>query len=332
MDDFYCEIFDDDLISRIANPEASFALACWTLSRRGADLPGEAAFVGARPAWLLPDMLILRRRADGELVYEHYGRNIAAQAHFDMTGRAISEFRGSISSFFQHTYDRARRDRRPITTVHRLGRYNERPLWERVILPVQDPDGGVAFHVVNKVRKLEDDFASLDARSRNSGVIALQFVRNAAGTITDAMIAGANAAARRMTGRRLDEMLDLSIREVFPGVVHLALWNRYLEVAATHREQSFRVEYRLDGLDSTFDVRLYPFRDGVAIEFRMAAEAAGPQAAGGCAAEDRGPREPGKPAKIAALAESSAQSLAATLLGCGRSPNDIAAAADPARG
>ncbi|MGL4243425.1 MAG: hypothetical protein ACRCTI_20110, partial [Beijerinckiaceae bacterium] len=70
-------------------------------------------------------------------------------------------------------------------------------------------------------------------------------------------------------GRRLDELLDKSIHDCFPGVVHHAIWPRYLEVAETREEQTFRVDYRMDGLDDLFDVKLYPFRDGVAIDFRV---------------------------------------------------------------
>jgi hypothetical protein len=47
------------------------------------------------------------------------------------------------------------------------------------------------------------------------------------------------------------------------------LWERYLEVARRREEQSFRIDYCQDGLDDVFDVRLFPFRDGVAIEFRV---------------------------------------------------------------
>jgi hypothetical protein len=268
MEALYTEVFDADLRRHIANPEASFALACWELARSGGGLPPECAFRNPTLGWLLPDVMILRRRNDA-LIYDHYGENIARNAGFDMTGKSVSDFRGALGTFYLECYARVAREGRPLGTVHRLGQYNERPMWERIILPLRDKAGELVLYVVNKVRKHEDDFAQLSARSRGAGIIALQFVRAADGIIADAMISGANGPAQTLTGRRLDELLDRSIRECFPGVVHLALWDRYLDVAATKQAQEFRIDYRMDGLDDAFDVKLHPFRDGVAIEFRV---------------------------------------------------------------
>jgi hypothetical protein len=268
VETLYTEVFDADLRRHIANPEASFALACWELARKNRVVPTESAFQRATISWLMPDIMILRRQ-DGALVYEHYGENIARNAGFDMTGKSLSDFKGAIGTFYTECYERVTRELRPLGTVHRLGQYNERPMWERVILPVHDAAGEVVLYVVNRVRKHQDDFAQLSARSRGAGIIALQFLRTTDGAITDAMISGANGPAQTLTGRRLDELLDRSIRDCFPGVVHLALWDRYLQVASSKEGQSFQIDYQMDGLDDVFDVKLHPFRDGVAIEFRV---------------------------------------------------------------
>jgi hypothetical protein len=268
MEALYCEVFDTDLRRHIANPEASFALACWELARRDGGIPAESAFRGATLGWLMPDMMILRQR-HGALIYDHYGETIARNAGFDMTGKPVADFNGVIGAFFLDCYARVARELRPLGTVHRLGQYNERPMWERLILPVRGDAGDPVFYVVNRVRKHQDDFAQLSVRSRGAAIIALQFVRGADGAICDAMISGANGLAQSLTGRRYDELVDRSIRECFPGVVHLALWERYMEVAATKKEQAFRIDYKLDGLDDVFDVKLHPFRDGIAIEFRV---------------------------------------------------------------
>jgi hypothetical protein len=268
MEVLYTEVFDADLRRHIANPEASFALACWELARKDGFLPPESTFRNPSFGWLMPDLMVLRR-GDGGLIYDHYGENIARNAGFDMTGKAVADFKGLLGVFYLECYARVAREARPLGTVHRLGQYNERPMWERLILPLRDEAGDIVLYVVNRVRKHEDDFAQLSVRARGAGIIALQFLRTADGTITDAMISGANAAAQVLTARRLDELLDRSIRDCFPGVVNLALWDRYLEVAATKQGQEFRIDYRMDGLDDVFDVRLHPFRDGVAIEFRV---------------------------------------------------------------
>jgi hypothetical protein len=266
MNTLYTEVFDADLRRHIANPEASFALACWEIARRDRGVPSESSFRRLNIDWLLPDVMILRHRS-GVLTYDHYGATIARHAGFDMTGKTVGDFKAELGEFYLTCYARVARDLKPLGTVHRLGRYNERPLWERLILPVRDDAGELVFYVVNRARKLQDDFAQLSARSRGAAIIALQFVRSPDGSIADAMISGANSSAQAITGRRLDELIDRSIRECFPGVVHLELWQRYLDVAVSKEGQAFQVDYRLDGLDNVFDVKLHPFRDGIAIEF-----------------------------------------------------------------
>jgi PAS domain-containing protein len=268
MTSLYTEVFETDLRRHISGPEASFALACWELARKGRQVPLESVFRSASIAWLMPDLMILRPQGDG-LVYDHYGANIASHAGFDMTGKPVADFKGALGAFYGHCYERVSRNLQPLGTVHRYGRYNERPMWERVILPLHDDQGRVVFYVVNRARKLHDDFTQLSARSRGAAIIALQFLRTPDGVITDAMISGANAPAQKLTGRRLDQLIDQSIRDCFPGVIHHALWDRYLDVAASKQEQAFQIDYRMDGLDDLFDVKLHPFRDGVAIEFSV---------------------------------------------------------------
>jgi PAS fold len=269
----YTEVHEGDLVAHVANPNASYAHACWRLAA-GGKMPTEESLLASRIDWLLPDLMILRPTAEGDLLYAHYGANIAAAAGFDMTGRLLGDFKGELLAFYRKWYAHVSRTGRPVATVHRLGAYNERPMWERVILPVRQADGGTALYVVNTVRKFGDDFAKLCTHVRGAGVLALQFVRGAGGEIEDAVIAGANPAAIAMTGRRLDELLDRSILDCFPGVGRLMLWERYLEVARTREPQNFEVDYRQDGLDDAFAVRLFPFRDGIAIEFRTIAAAA----------------------------------------------------------
>jgi PAS domain-containing protein len=269
MGSLYTEIYRENLRAHLANPKASFFYSCWLLASAGGKPPLEEALLRHKLGWLMSDLMVLRQTDAGALVYEHYGANIAAVAGFDMTGKRVTDFKGVLGEFYLRCYAMAIEHGAPLVTVHRLGNYNERPIWERVIMPVRQATGGLALYVVNSVRRLGDDFAKVCSGSKGSGLLALQFTRDPQGEITDALIAGANPAALELTGRRLDELLDRSIRECFPGVVHLMLWERYLEVSRTRQEQSFQVDYRLDGINSLFEVRLFPFHDGVAIEFRV---------------------------------------------------------------
>lgn len=269
----YQEVHRADLQARLVNPEASYALAQWTIRAAAGGVPDEHEFARPHLDWLKQDMMLLRREPDGDFTYRHYGARIIAGAGFDMTGRRVSEFQGVLGQFFRAIYAEAVADARPIATVHRLGNFRERPLWERVILPLSSDGQVEALYVINRVRDLGREFNASSARSRGNGVIALQFVRAPSGRITDAIIVGANLPAREMTGRRLDELLHRPMIDCFPGVIASGLWDRYLAVSEMREPQRFALTYDRDGVDGTFDVEIAPFLDGVSIDFAWRAGA-----------------------------------------------------------
>jgi PAS domain-containing protein len=275
----YTEVHDTDLRERLHNPETSFALTSWLLSARTAGLPEEAEFIRRLHDWQRSDLMILRPDVRGELTYEFYGSRIAAHAGFDMTGKTVSDFKGVTRDFYLDCYRRVIEERIPLATVHRLGHFNEMPIWERIILPVGHNGCLTAIYVINCARRLGEDIDLIRTRFKNSGLIVLQFVRER-NIVTDATIVGANKAARVMTGRRLDEMLGRSMLACFPGVVSEGLWERYLQVAVTRQTESVLVNYARDGVHGVFDVAIAPFQDGVSIDFVFArADAAGAKAA-----------------------------------------------------
>lgn len=254
----------------LRNPQATFALACWQMARAGLDVPVEAEFLKQPITTMKHDMMILRVMPDGEFFYEHYGSAIAAHAGFDMTGKRVSDFVGCLRTFYSDIYGQAVTERQPLATLHRLGHFKERPLWERIILPTVADGRVTALYVVNSVRELAYDVNHLKVRSRNSGLFALQFQHDSHGNISEALIVGANQAAQAMTGRRLDQLLDKSMTECFPGIRGSGLWQRYLVVAETRQAQEFTLDYHQDGVAGRFQVIITPFLDGVSVEFSRA--------------------------------------------------------------
>ncbi len=133
-----------------------------------------------------------------------------------MTGRCVSEFQGPLRNFYQSVFTKVLRQRSPIATVHRLGHFNERPLWERVILPTLRKGEATTLYMVNRARNLGDDIGQRRPRAKGNALMLLQFLRRG-GAPVDALIVGANQAARRLTGRRLDELLHQSMISCFPA-------------------------------------------------------------------------------------------------------------------
>jgi hypothetical protein len=267
MSALYAEIYEADLQGKIRNPEVSFALSTWEVLRKNEGPPAEDVFMNSRLGWLMPDVMILKKDEEGALTYVHYGDRIARVAGFDMTGKRVSDFRGATGEFYQSLYARSIAERRPFVSVHRLGHFSERPMWERVILPLVTQGEVSALFVVNRALELEKDFSLTRPRCRESGVFALQFDRDETGAVADIVIIGANKRALALTRRRLDEVFERSMQEVFPGVAANGLWADYLEVAATRDPKTRKLRYDADGVIGDFDVEITPFRDGVIIDF-----------------------------------------------------------------
>ncbi len=66
-----------------------------------------------------------------------------------MTGKKVSDFTGEVRNFFVRIYKRVCEEKRPLATIHRLGSFTERPLWERIILPVAENGELSRLYVVN---------------------------------------------------------------------------------------------------------------------------------------------------------------------------------------
>jgi PAS fold len=272
MSDIYTEVYERDLHAHLRNAGASFAYTCWQVACGSRDIPEEAAFLRFRLEWIRPDWMILDRTPDGDLLYSEYGARIAQHAGFDMTGKRVSDFKGALGAFFQMHYARAIHERRVLATVHRLGNFGERPLWERIILPVATEGEITRLYVVNRVRDLGRDIGHAAAHARGEALIILQFFSETEKDERSIVIVGANKAAQVMTGRRLDEMLNRPMIECFPGVVAHGLVDRYFQVAVSREPQSFVQRYEQDGMSGSFDVTLSPFLDGVTIKFRPVAD------------------------------------------------------------
>jgi PAS domain-containing protein len=268
----FAETYDDDLHSRLRNPAASFALTLWQLKRTGDAPPQESDFLAAGVDRFAEDLMVLRPLGDDDWRYERYGARIAHDAGFDMTGRRVSDFHGVLSDFFRGIYQRAVRERRPIATLHRYGHFRERPIWERLVMPVAAGANVCGLYVVNRVREIDQDLSYIKTRGRDHGLIVLQFRRNAAGHVADALIVSANKAARALVGRRLDEIVDQPVGDVLPQLLTPELWRRCREVAETRTpQQSFVTQDGVtqdgEGMVGEFDLLISPFVDGVTLDF-----------------------------------------------------------------
>jgi hypothetical protein len=263
----FTEVQRADLRQAVLNPQASFALACWTMARGDRGLPHESTYQRYLNSSLRDDMVVMRVLPGGEFLYGHFGANVECRAGYSMAGRLVSDFGGTLRDFHTALYSEVVRSRSPIASLHRLGHYRERPLWDRLILPCADEGGIHALYAVNIVREIQHDAKNLKVCSRENGLLVLDFEYDEDGEPLDAVIIGANNAALAITGRRLDEILDRSAAECFPSIRESGLWQTFHEVARTRQSRNCQLNGSHEDACSTVVATVSPFHHGFSVEF-----------------------------------------------------------------
>jgi len=195
----FAEIRHD--IDKLVDNEAIQAIyRLWRAAAADEAMPREADFNRSHVFLHMEAMMILRPIGD-DFVYEHYGQAIARHAGFDMTGRAVSDFKSEIGDFFRGKYVEASREGAAIYTVHHAAHAPAIHIWERLILPVMDAAGHVSIYCYNQpMHRKSALFDALMAFSLD-GVLILQPQRDASGDLTDLLTVTANAAMGAMLGR-----------------------------------------------------------------------------------------------------------------------------------
>lgn len=261
----FAQIFETNLADCYHAPEASLLLMLWEVARNRRRMPGIGDIPRSRLVYLEDDLMILRPISGNDFYYEHYGRRIEQNSGFNMKGKKVSDFTGDVRDFYRDLYVRVCAEKRPLGSLHRLGRYGEIPSWERIILPLGDTEVEQLL-VMNKVRSFAADLVGLDVAARGKGVIIIQFNQDVAGNHAGSEIAGANAAAKIAVGKRSDELLGKQLDHFFPALNKIDLWALYnseLPVDTTPGESGPRHHVVVG--DAV--VSAYPFHDNLVIEF-----------------------------------------------------------------
>jgi hypothetical protein len=261
------EVHRDDLQRRVGNPQANFALACWNLARGERAAPDDASFRRFVTPTLSADMVVMQVLPNDEFLYGHFGAGVADHAGYSMAGRRVSDFGSVLREFHTRLYAEAVARRSPIVSLHRLGHYRERPLWERLILPCADEDGVGAIYVVNTVREIQHDARHLVVRERDNGLIVMEFPPAGIDAAPRATIIGANNAALAIVGRRLDELIDQDAADCFPAIRESGLWDVFVDVALTRRPRRHRLPPARGEASAGVDVAVSPFHHGICVEF-----------------------------------------------------------------
>ncbi|WP_266366250.1 ATP-binding protein [Tellurirhabdus rosea] len=103
--------------------------------------------------------------------------------------------------------------------------------------------------------------------SSNSGVLALEAVRDGEGKIVDFRYVTVNKAAERILNQPAEKLRGNLLNTLYPGNVQIGLFSLYVHTTETGEPGHQEVHYNVDGLDSWFDISTQKFGDGFVLTF-----------------------------------------------------------------
>ena len=174
------------------------------------------------------NLLFLASEGD-DFRYLFYGADNHRHLAVDMAGRMVSEIDGEVGEFLMSTYREVAARKMPLYTVHYSNRAESVLTWERLILPLREPDGSVALLAYNV--PLESRHALLDAvlNSTNDGIVALRPSRDYDQNIKGWIVLAANAISSSILGAHAPSTLGMLAADAYAHWQNLDLHTRCLE-------------------------------------------------------------------------------------------------------
>ncbi len=213
--------------AQVVNPTVGELVRLWTHAEtQRAQMPSAAVFNIQTLRAHAPRLMFLKSESN-DFRYVHYGTDIQQHSHFDMTGRLVSEFGGEVGEFFLARYREVIAQQRPLYTVHFAERAKSVLTWERLILPLREPEGGVSLLVYNM--PLESRHLLLDAviNTSDDSVMVLRPLRGDDRAIEDWLILVVNAGCLALLGAvpsvALADAQGQAVSKVFPRWRELGL-------------------------------------------------------------------------------------------------------------
>jgi diguanylate cyclase (GGDEF)-like protein len=260
-------VYENDILEQAMAPDAPMLLERYHKAAREGDLPDWTPFLPDNNLHIRDNMIVIHPLKDGDYFYDFYGAAIVEAAGHDLTNSRLSTVRTELAAFLRDAYDRALATRKPCLTVHRAASSHEVYLWERLILPVRDDKGRDALILLSYPRELRKDLLSATIEASPVGIMAFRFERDEQGTALNAFIVMANSEAASITRHSVDTLMDGRLLNLFPGIVPMGVWDRYVRIADQQQPEEFEIYYDHDDCNTWLRVNAVPFGDGVLVSF-----------------------------------------------------------------
>lgn len=193
-----------------------------------------------------------------------YGEEFARVLGYDLTGLLLSEIEGDTAQALlseclaaaAHRRPRLIRQRAVITTlVHQL---------ERLILPVEMPDGSVQVFLYNRPLRLQHDLVHAILEASPAGIAAVAPVYDKNGDAIDFTFIAANRLVARIAGLPDQSLVDRSVRATFPAMEE-HFYRRGAEVLKSGQAQTFDLKHPVHPI--VYRMSIAPFEGGLVATF-----------------------------------------------------------------
>jgi diguanylate cyclase (GGDEF)-like protein len=261
----YQEVHASEIEAYVTDADAAALL---TLFRGMAEDDGRAPFSALLrriSGELGPSIAVLRPYGKDDFLYSQYGSAIVTASGIDLTGHLVSETPSQPDGFLRDIYVRVMATRKPLLAVHRSSPGDHVHLWERLVLPCRDWDGGDRLIAFLRPRQMRADMLGAILEASQDGIMAMQMLRDRSGAVADAVIFSANRQAAALMHLDVDDLVDHCLLSALPGSRETGMWDRYRRVVETGRTERFEVEYDQDGVHAWFRVTATPLGDGLMI-------------------------------------------------------------------
>lgn len=259
----YYEVHTENIAARGHAPEIARILNRFALHRQDGEPVGYEKLAAALLPEFGDDLMILEPTGDGDYRWLHFGCEIIRYSGASRLGKRLSEMRERVARFSIDSFDQALAEDRPLYTVHRSTQTVRVALWERLVLPTTTRDGRRFIVAFSRPLQFREDLLNAVLESSPSGIVALRAIRDAAGTIEQAVVVTANRRASELSGRAEADLLDTDGRESLSFLSDPSVWRRCLYAIDLQRPDTLEVSFMREDATTWLRVAIAPLGDGL---------------------------------------------------------------------
>jgi len=259
----YYEVHSDNIAARAHAPLVAELLARFALHKREDGVVWHEGFSSDVLAAFGEELMVLVPAGDDDFLWTHYGREIVRYVGDTRLGQAVSGMRPQVARFTIDCLAQALAENRPLYTIHRSSSTFRVALWERLLLPTTDRDGGRHVVAFSRPLRFREDLLDAVLETSPSGIVALRALRDETGSIEQVVVVTANRRASELCGRPDIDLLDTDARESLPFFADPAIWRRCRLALDLQRSDTIETSITRDGGTNWLRVAVAPLGDGL---------------------------------------------------------------------